>query len=311
MLADDLSLKDLTYLLAVAQHRGFARAAETMNVSQPALSKQIKRLESALGIQVFERSNRQFLITPIGQQILTQAQHILDEANHLIAMAQKHQTPLSGEFSLGIIASACAYLLPYFVKPLQKAYPELELFIQEGLTEQLIAELKIGKLDAMIAATTFDDPQLTLIPLYFEPFVYAYKPQQGKTYTPTVTASAINTNSLLLLEDGHCLKDQTLGVCSLLESDMDQSFRATSLETLVQMVNANIGTAVLPLLAVISDPRFKKELGFSRFKHAADGRTMALYFRKATHTHQNMTLLANHIQSSIDWLLTQQTKKER
>ncbi len=298
--AEDISLKDLKYLLAVAEHRSFVKAAESLSVSQPALSQQIKRLENHIGVQVFERSKRQFFITDIGQQILDQAQIILDESASLLAMSQANKTPLSGPLSVGIIASACAYLLPYFMVSLSKAYPNLKLSIHEGLTDQLLDELKSGQLDAMIAATTFDEPQLSSIDLYFEPFVIAYNPAFGDKLNNTVDASHIDHDRLLLLADGHCLKDQTLGICSIAESNVKNTYRATSIETLIQMVSVGVGTAILPLLTVESDLRFKKKLKFSKFKNKKDGRTMALFFRNTTHLKKEYQLLANEIKGSLE-----------
>lgn len=309
---EDLSLKDLKYLLTVAEEQGFVKAADTLNVSQPALSKQIKRLEKALDLKIFERSKRQFFVTESGQEILNQAQRVLDEADQLIKLSKAYQAPFTGKFSLGIIASACAYLLPYFVAPLKQAYPQLKLSIQEGLTDQLVEELKQGKLDAIIAATTFEDTLLNHIALYFEPFVFAYKPDEQLKYPELIDAKAIDKSTLLLLDDGHCLKDQTLGICSLVDTQTDRTFRATSLETLIQMIASGVGTAILPLMSVISDSRFKTELGFSKLKNKSDGRTMALYFRKTAHAQRNMMLLSNHIQSSVDklQLLSASTKSK-
>src|SRR5438874_4452181 len=166
-----LTLRDLQYLVSVADHGHFGKAAAACNVSQPALSAQIRKIEDVLGMQLFERTNRRVAITQPGQMVANQARVVLEEAAKLGEFSRSAQERLSGSLRLGAIATVGPYLMPHLLAPLRKAYPKLDLFLQEGLTDQLLAELKAGRLDAVIASDTFDDPSLRSVPLFFEPFV--------------------------------------------------------------------------------------------------------------------------------------------
>jgi len=297
MTIPDLTLKDLTYIAAVAEHLSFSRAAEACSVSQPALSKQIKSVEKTLGTPLFERSKRHVLLTEAGNKLIPQIRKILSEAEILSQLTLTDQKPLSGLFRLGAIASSCPYLLPYFVGALSESYPDLKLIIKEGLTDPLIEDLKQGNLDAVIAATTFEADGLHAIPLFFEPFVLAFNPHHAR-YSAKVSVSNIDTTQLLLLEDGHCLKDQTLDICAIQESNSLMSFKATSLETLLQMTAGGLGISVIPKLAV-PHSGLSETLTFSEFKNKKNGRTMALFYRQGYPLFKNMVLLAQFIQSSL------------
>lgn len=302
MNATEISLRDLEYVLAVARYRNFSQAAEACAVSQPALSKQIKSVESTLGMAIFERSKRQVLLTDNGQRIAKQAQTVLDEAEKLVRIAREEQAPLSGQFRLGCIASSCPYLLPHFVGLLTSAFPDLKLLIKEGLTADLIHDLRQGNLDAVIAAPTFDDSMLQATPLFFEPFLLASAQDSASSATtqnkPEVTISDINPNALLLLEDGHCLKDQTLELCSL-QGHSALNFRAASLETLLQMTAGGLGVSVIPVLAKPEAAKFGTHLVFSEFSDKKLGRTMMIYCRASYALPDNIRCLTQFIQSHL------------
>lgn len=295
----DLTLKDIDYVLAVAEHLSFSKAAAMCAVSQPALSKQIKSIENTLGMVLFERSKRHVLVTPDGERFIGQARTVLDEAKKLVQLANPHHQPLSGLFRLGVIASSCPYLLPQFVGGLKTAYPDLKLVVKEGLTDNLVQELKQGHLDAVIAATTFEEETLNALPLFFEPFVLAYTPQPGHRYASRIDVRDIPLNELLLLEDGHCLKDQTVEICALSDDSPLTGFKATSLETLLQMTAGGLGVSIIPALAIPKSSKLSQDLVFSEFKNKRNGRTMALYSRKSYPYPGNIQHLARFIQANL------------
>lgn len=299
MNVSDLSLKDLQYVLAVAEYKSFIQAAEACAVSQPALSKQIKVIEATLGLVLFERNKRHVFLTATGSAFVQQAQIVLDEAQKLVYLANEGHSPLSGVFRLGVIASACPYLLPYFVSPLGEAYPKLQLLIKEGLTDGLIKALKQGHLDAVIAATTFEDAMLTCIPLFEEPFYLAANRHAGYARKKRITVLDVDTQQLLLLEDGHCLKDQTLALCAVKERNLLSGFKATSVETLLQMTAGGLGMSVIPALAIPHNSPLASTLTFSAFKETNSGRTMALYTRTSYPHPQNVRQLATLIQAHL------------
>lgn len=303
MNVSDLSLKDLEYVLAIARHGSFSAAAVECAVSQPALSKQVKNLEAALKIRLFERNKRQVHLTDAGKRFVEQARSVLDEAQKLLLLSNTEQDTLSGRFQLGAIASACPYLLPLFVGALKTEYPHLQLMVREGYTDDLLRQLKQGKLDAIIAATTFEDEAIDRLPLFFEPFLLAARKELSPSQKGKVEIQDIDTSKLLLLEDGHCLKDQTLALCALKDQGTAVNFKATSLETLIQMSAAGLGIAVIPALAKPTSSRLNDDLVFSAFRNPASGRHMSLFFRKTYPRRDNLQALAdfivNHLPSTV------------
>lgn len=245
-----MNLRDLRYLVAVAEHKHFGRAAEACFVSQPTLSTQLKKLEETLHVTLIERTNRQVMLSPAGEQIVQQAQKILREVNTLTGMAEQYRDPLGGDFRLGIIPTIAPYLLPKILKPMRRAFPNLRLQLTEGQTTQITRMLKQGDLDAVILALPLNDDALTELTLFEEPFLFAASKDHPKAKKTSVTLSDLENEEVLLLEDGHCLRDQALDVCNAHQAVENTSFRATSLETLRQMVAANAGITLMPKLAV-------------------------------------------------------------
>ncbi|MEB3285917.1 MAG: LysR substrate-binding domain-containing protein [Vampirovibrionales bacterium] len=299
----DLTLKDIAYVLAIARFKSFSQAAIYCAVSQPALSKQLKQLENSLGVALFERSKRHVLLTPSGERFVKQAQAVMDAAEKLINVTLDDHSPLSGTLRIGVIASACPYLLPYFVGALKDAFPKLALIINEGLTENLVESLRQGALDAVIAATTFEDASLANIPLFFEPFLLASRKiqnEKGAQNQPEkIDIADIDSETILLLEDGHCLKDQTMELCAIQPTATALNFRATSLETLLQMTAGGLGVSVIPRLAVPQSSQMSSVLRFSEFKNQKTGRRMALYYRKSYPALANIRALAEFIKTHL------------
>ena len=294
-----LTLRDLQYLIAVADHEHFGKAAAACNVSQPALSAQIRKIEDVLGVQLFERTNRRVTITPSGKAVADQARIVLEEAAKISGITRSAQEPLSGPLRLGAIATVGPYLLPHLLSPLRKAYPKLELFLREGLTEQLLGELRTGQLDAVIASNTFVDSTLRVIPLFFEPFVLA-APRTHKLATKEhVDRRDLNAERMLLLEDGHCLRDQTLDLCPANRRGHIRQFQATGLETLRHLVATGSGYTLIPALAVSDDKMLKSLICYQRFDDKAIGREIVLACRNRFGRMIDIDALAHFIRNNL------------
>jgi LysR family hydrogen peroxide-inducible transcriptional activator len=248
-----MNLRDLRYLVAVAEHRHFGRAAEACFVSQPTLSTQLKKLEETLGVMLIERTNRRVMLSPEGEQIVAQAQRILSEVNTLLALSEQLQDPLGGELRVGIIPTIAPYLLPKILRPIKEAFPNLQLQLTEGQTSHITRLLKRGDLDVILLAIPIPDlhdENVEEFELYAEPFYLAVGESHGKAEWQTVTPEDLDGESVLLLEDGHCLRDQALAVCHAHRGVESKSYSATSLETLRQLVGAGMGVTLMPEFAV-------------------------------------------------------------
>ena len=245
-----MNLRDLRYLVAVAEHRHFGRAAAACFVSQPTLSTQIKKLEETLGVTLIERTNRQVMLTPVGESIVEQAQRVLGEVGRLVDIAEEHRDPLGGEFRLGIIPTVAPYLLPRILGPIREALPNLKIQLTEAQTAVIARMLREGELDAVILALPLGEENIAEAVLYNEPFYLAVSRRHAKADRKWVRVDELDKEQVLLLEDGHCLRDQALEVCKSQNAVENTNFRATSLETLRQMVAADVGITLMPELAV-------------------------------------------------------------
>lgn len=245
-----MNLRDLRYLVAVAEHRHFGRAAEACFVSQPTLSTQLKKLEETLGVVLLERSNRRVMLTPEGEQIVQQTQRILMEVNSLTALSEQLRDPLGGDLRIGIIPTIAPYLLPKVLAPLRTAFPNLRIQLTEAQTANISRMLKQGDLDATLLALPLGEENITEFPLVDEPFVLAVPASHAKAGMTHVTTKDLEGEEVLLLEDGHCFREQALEVCQAHRGIESKSYSATSLETLRQLVAAGIGVTLIPQLAV-------------------------------------------------------------
>ena len=248
-----MNLRDLKYIIAVAETKHFGKAAQRCFVSQPTLSGQIKKLEQELGVAIFERSNRAVTVTPIGESILQHARAIAEQADSITQLAQAHRDPLAGPLRVGVIPTLSPYLVPLILLPLQKAYPQLCLVLSEEPTEDLIERLENHEIDTALLATTTDRPEFEEMALFDEPFWLAH-PADYPMYTKEHTTLAdLKKTKLLLLAEGHCLADQVMGLChadSREQSEEYSDLRAASLETLLQLVGAGFGSTLVPALAM-------------------------------------------------------------
>lgn len=243
-----LSLRDLEYVVAVAELRHFGRAAERCAVSQPSLSAQIRKLEDSLGLSLFERTSRKVLLTPRGEAIVAQARVVLEEARRLLTLADGSDGALTGRLRLAAIHTLGPYLFPHILPALRSSWPDLTLILSEGRTDSLMEELRDGRLDAVLLALPVEGDGLTAEPLFFEPFLLAHPAGHRLCATPGLSLNDLDPAELLLLEEGHCLRDQALAACGL--SARGGGVHATGLETLRHMVAAGAGCTLMPVLAV-------------------------------------------------------------
>lgn len=246
-----MNLRDLRYLIAVAENRHFGKAAEACFVSQPTLSAQLKKLEEHLGVTLFERTNRSVRITPIGTQVLEHARKALAQVKLMEEVARAHQDPLSGPLRLGVIPTLAPYLMPLVLMPLLEAYPQMRLVLNEDLTAHLLDQLNRYEVDAALIATPVNDPSLEQWPLFDEPFWLAH-PREHRLYDrDEIHAEDLPVEELLLLGEGHCLTDQVLDICGTQDKiGRGNELRAASLETLMQLVGAGLGCTLVPALAL-------------------------------------------------------------
>lgn len=277
-----MNLRDLHYLVALAEHRHFGHAAEACFVSQPTLSTQIRKLEDELGVTLVERTPRRVLLTDVGREIAERARDVIHETEQIRAIARRTLDPESGTVRLGIFPTLGPYLLPHAVPMLRTAFPRLELLLVEEKTEVVLQRLREGKLDAGILALPLHEESLHVEFLFEEPFLLAVPEGHALARRKRLRLDDLANQSLLLLEDGHCLRDQALEVCQLSGAGERAGFRATSLETLRQMVAANVGITLLPTLAVNPPVARAQNMRLIEFGGHSPHRRVAMVWRKST-----------------------------
>lgn len=245
-----ITLRQLEFALAVAKHKHFKRAAEECNISQSALSLGIAELEKQLDTQIFERNNKQVLITPIGAELLKRAQYIFNEIHDLITLAHGHQKPLAYPMTIGIIPTVAPYLLPKVLPMLKSHYPNFELTVIEKQTERLIDKVRYGHIDTAIIALPYPIDGLHVFEFWAEDF-FAIFPRGDEYATHQhITSDELSRLNLLLLGEGHCLTDQVLSVCAMDRAQVQSGFSDASLNTIIQMAMAGMGTTLVPKMAL-------------------------------------------------------------
>jgi LysR family hydrogen peroxide-inducible transcriptional activator len=323
-----LTLRDLQYVVAVADYRHFGKAARACHVSQPALSGQIKKIERYLGVTLFERNIRparraagssagrvaasselvqgrrdhetgSVTTTEVGKAVVAQARVVLEEAEKILTAAKSTREPLAGPFRLGAIATLGPYLMPHLLGPLRRKYPKLELNLTEGLTDDLIDELHAGRLDAVLAAQTFDPAGLYVLPLFVEPFLLTLPKSHPLESRDPVKVGDLKASEMVLLEDGHCLRDQTIAVCPPNRRGNIKEMHVTSLETLRHLVASGAGYTLMPLLAVSDDPRLKELIRYRRLEGKNTGRTIVLACRERFPRRNEVELLGHFIRTHL------------
>jgi len=294
-----MNLRDLTYLVATAKHLHFGKAAKACFVSQPTLSTQLKKLEEELGVTLFERNNKNVMLTDTGNAIVVQAQKVLYETEQIRRLANSSLEPFTGEFRLGVIPTIGPYLLPLVYKKLKKAMPRLKIFLHEEKTEVAITQLKSGLLDAIIIATPASENSLISKTLFTDPFYLALPNGHPLSKKKLINIDDISKENILLLEEGHCLREQALELCGTLNLGSNQQFHATSLETLRYMVMAGVGITLLPEIALAYTRIKNSELTIKPFKNPSPKRIVSLVWRKHTTKQPSTEKIAEIIQQAI------------
>ncbi|MEX0431510.1 LysR substrate-binding domain-containing protein [Spiribacter insolitus] len=275
-----INFRDLRYLVAVADHQHFGRAAAACFVSQPTLSTQVKKLEEYLNVQLVERTSKRVIVTPIGRMITERARQVLNEVDDLVNVARSAGDPMSGDLRLGIIPTLGPYLIPHLFPVLQTRYPKLRLLLHEERTRGLIERLQEGTLDAAIMGTPIPDEGLVSQSLFQEPFEVALPAGHPLAGQESIDRDDLDAAPMLLLEEGHCMRDQALDFCSRVGAQQQQDFRATSLETLRQMVASGAGITLLPMLAVEPAGSHTEGLVVRPFAGQPPVRELAIYRRR-------------------------------
>jgi LysR family hydrogen peroxide-inducible transcriptional activator len=278
-----MNLKDLKYLVALADTGHFGRAAERTFVSQPTLSAQLKKLEEYLGVKLVERRPKNVQLTEVGKQIVVRARRMLDESDEILALARSNTDPFAGKLKVALIPTIGPYLLPRVMQRLRKAVPQLGLMLYEYQTEPLLKRLRDGEIDLGIMALLPGMQEgLESRALYEEAFTVALPNHHPLAAKANIKLQDLKGETLLLLEDGHCLRDQALEVCSRVGVREAEDFRATSLETLRQMVVAGLGVTLLPELAVETPFGSQRGLTIRQFVKPAPTRTVGAVWRKSS-----------------------------
>ncbi len=277
-----MNLRDLKYLVALTDLRHFGKAARACFVSQPTLSIQIMKLEAELGVKLVERAPRRVMLTAAGMDAAQRARRILAEAEELKEAARRSANPEAGRLRLGAFPTLAPYLLPHVIPQLYARFPKLELLLTEEKSDLLLQRLRDGQLDVALLALPIHDDSLHAQFLFEEPFLLAAHAGHPLAQRKTLTVDDLNHASLLLLEDGHCLRDQALDVCRLSGAQEEAGFRATSLETLRQMVAAGVGVTLLPALSVRPPIVQPEGTRLVKFRKPAPSRRIALVWRKSS-----------------------------
>jgi LysR family hydrogen peroxide-inducible transcriptional activator len=277
-----MNLKDLKYLVALADTGHFGKAAEKTFVSQPTLSAQLKKLEEYLGVKLVERQPKNVQLTEVGKQIVVRARRMLDEGEEIVALARSNTDPFAGKLKVALIPTIGPYLLPRVMQKIRKGLPQLGLMLYEYQTEALLKRLRDGEIDLGIMALPALADGVETRDLYEENFTVALPNNHPLAAKSSIKVQDLKGHTLLLLEDGHCLRDQALEVCSRIDVKEAEDFRATSLETLRQMVVAGLGITLLPEMAVESPFGSQRGLTIKQFAKPAPSRTVGAVWRKTT-----------------------------
>lgn len=278
-----MTITQLYYVLAVAEHKNFTLAAEKCFVTQPTLSMQIQKLEEELDIQIFDRGKKPIQLTEVGQKIVTQAKNIVNESGRIKDIVDQQKGYVGGEFRVGIIPTVMPTLLPMFMSNFINKYPKVNLIIEEHTTEEIIKMLKNGQLDAAIAATPLEEESIKEIVLYYEPFV-AYVPENSPAYSKKefgVEDLEMNLSNVLLLQDGHCFTNNVLNICkaSILPEDNHFQIASGSFETMIRLVDEGLGMTLLPYLNTL-DMNTKSAAKLRHFKEPRPSREVSLIYSK-------------------------------
>jgi LysR family transcriptional regulator, hydrogen peroxide-inducible genes activator len=301
-----MTLQELRYLVALADEGHFARAAEACHISQPTLSTQLRKLENSLGVTLFDRSLRHVAPTAIGREIIAQARVVLDQVGKIREFARREKDPMAGTLKLGVIPTLGPYLLPHLLPAIHQACPGLRLLLREDLTVRLLEQLHSGRLHAALLALPVPDNTLKVEELFSEPFVVALPRAHPLAAKSRLRQRDLLRESVLLLEEGHCMRDQALEICGANRTQISDEVKATSLETLRQMVALGVGCTLLPLLATLSGAGLLEPnlVELRPFAHPVPTRTIGLLWRQRFAREETVKRLASLIRTHLPAGLT-------
>lgn len=299
-----MNFRDLGYLVAVGEYGHFGQAAEACFVSQPTLSTQIKKLERELGVQLIERTTKSARLTDIGRQVVERARIVLDQEGAIRDIAMQAQDPESGSIRMGLFPTLAPYLLPHIVPALHDRFPRMEFLLVEEKTETLVSMLGKGELDAAFIALPIPGDGFEEDELFTEPFVLAVPGNhRWAGRTEPVRVDELATEPILLLEEGHCLRDQALSVCQMAGATERVGFRATSLETLRQMVAAEVGVTLLPELAIRPPVPEPENVSLVPFETPVPNRRIGLFWRPTSVYRHVLPSIAEEVRTIVEPLL--------
>lgn len=290
-----ITLKDLSYLSALAETAHFGRAAQMCHVTQPALSTQIKKIEDLLEVQIFERTNRSVQLTEVGKEIVEQARLILEQAQLLAEIAKRNKSVLTGRFRLGLIHTIGPYLVPHFIHDIKKQYPHLDLVIIEGMTEDLLKKLDENKLDAIVLSNNVDLANYASFSLFFEPFVLMVSKENTLSQKKDVTVKDLDLEKMIFLEKGNCLSDDVQNVCKFKTQKKSALASATSIETLRYLVSYLNSYTLIPQLSIAHSSIIDNLVGYQFFAHKNVGREVILVARKTYPNGKNIKALRDFL----------------
>ena len=304
-----MTLTELKYIVAVARERHFGKAADACFVSQPTLSVAVKKLEDELELKIFERNANEVTVTPLGDEIVRQAQSVLEQASSIRDIAKRGKDPLAGALKLGVIYTIGPYLLPDLVRQMITHTPQMPLMLQENFTVKLLDMLRTGELDCAVMAEPFPDQGLAIAPLYDEPFVAAVPKNHPMARRKSVTAEELKNETMLLLGTGHCFRDHVLEVCpeyarfasqsSGVGEGIRKSFEGSSLETIKYMVASGMGVTVVPQLSVPTAEQAQGQgplhIKYIKFSPPAPTRRVVLVWRRTFTRYEAIAALRNCI----------------
>ena len=293
------SVRQLEYLVAVAKHLNFREAAESCHVTQPALSTQLQQLEALLGVQLFERDTRRVVATAAGTALAAQAARILGETDSLLDMARAAGEPLTGRLRLGAIPTVAPYLLPAVVHGSRRAHEELVLLLTEDQTDRIVGQLFSGGLDVLLLALDVDLRGAEEMQLFSDPFVLACPAEHPLAQKEVLAESDLDGETVLLLEEGHCLRDHALPICKTSGMTEYADFRATSLGTLLQMVGSGLGVTLVPEMAVEAESARNQGVVFRPFDEGGPSRRIGLAWRKSSARREEFAALGETIRAAF------------
>ena len=305
-----MNLRDLQYIIAVAETRHFGRAAKRCFVSQPTLSGQIKKLEEELNVAIFERTNRSVVTTPAGEAILAYARQMIEQSEAIRELALAHQDPLTGPLRIGVIPTLSPYLMPLILMPLKQQHPDLSLVLSEEMTDVLVARLLNYEIDAAILATSVGEHDLISTALFDEPFWVAYSLDHPFYLKQKISKKDLKQEQLLMLAEGHCLADQTMELCGIDRTQAGSNMhdlRASSLETLIQFVAAGFGITLIPALALRGSWSSGSGVAVQALSIAGAQRRVSLVTRTSFPRKAAIQVLAevirNHLPNTVEAIL--------